>query len=396
MTAVVTSVHYRMTLALMHDLSDKGVRVVACYSGETVPFTVLSHAVNKRVQVPDNKSNPDAYVDTLYCVCEEIYRSEGEKPALMPVSTKDMELLSPQAVQDRFSEVCNMAMTSYDTLDFANNKLRIMELCERLGIDIPKTEHPSCREDFSGYSYPLIVKPVCGEKQGLRAGERYIVVNNPDEAVSAWEHFKTLCGETVVQSYLTGEVVAHTVVVRKGQILTGVTEGTIRTRFPNGGHPSYTYTMSDDICISTSRKLARELNLTGLFMFQYIRTKDGKLYMMEINCRVAGSYSVCRKAESSISYDWFAVSSGREPLCNNGKLGVYQYFFPSEVAYALEDVKAGNMKRALSELVTPFSPKSRDGLFELSDLRASIHYVTHYITERAHGYKGDSVPSVQK
>lgn len=392
MTAVVTDIRYRMTLALARDLSEHGIRVVGCYSG-TLPFIAKSKAIAHSVQIPDNYDRPEEYIQTLYRICQQIYNDEGDKPVLLPVSTRDMELLSAASVREMLGPVCKIAISDEATLDYANNKLRVMELCESLGISVPKTEHPKSAQDFYSYRYPLIVKPVCGEKQGLKAGERYIVTQTAEEAIKAYEHFVGLCGETVVQSYISGEIIAHTVVVQDGKIITGVVEGTKRTRFLDGGHPTLTYTCSDECCIEVSKVLARTLNLTGLFMFQYIRDSFGTLYMMEINCRMCGSYPVCRACRSSISYDWFAISAGNSPLSERGQLGVYHYFLPSEILFALEMLEKGKPLKAVHDLLVLLPRRNREGLFELSDLRASLAYLGHYVQEVCKGHRGSSVRS---
>lgn len=392
MIAVITDIRYRMTLALARDLHEHSIRVVGCYSG-IPPFTAKSKAIERSIQVPNNYDHPDEYVHALHQVCHQVFIDTGEKPILLPVSTRDMELLSAANARAMLASVCKIAISDEATLDYANNKLRVMELCESLDIPVPKTEHPTSAADFYSYRYPLIVKPVCGEKQGLKAGERYIVTQTAEEAIKAWEHFVGLCGETVVQSYITGEVIAHTVVIQDGKIITGVVEGTRRTRFLDGGHPTLTYTCSDECCIETSNVLAKTLNLTGLFMFQYIRSSSGTLYMMEINCRMCGSYPVCRASRSSISYDWFAVSAGISPLSNHGRLGVYHYFFPSEVLFAVEMLEKGKPLKAIHDLLVLLPPRNKEGLFELSDLRASLAYIGYYIREACKGSRGSSVRS---
>ena len=174
MTAVVTDANYRMTLSLLRDLFDRDIRVVACYAGDTLPFPAKSKAVAQAVRLPDGRAEPDAFLNALYETCAQLCQEEGEKPALIPVGTKTIELLCPEAVRERFSAVCGLTLASEESLETANNKAKLMALCEKLGIASPKTEHPCSRADFETYTYPLIVKPVCGEKQGLKAAERIL------------------------------------------------------------------------------------------------------------------------------------------------------------------------------------------------------------------------------
>ena len=112
MYAVVTDANYRMTLALERDLADRGIEVTTCYSSEQPPFPAWSRAVKHRVRVPDPRTKPAEYVQALYDVCAAITEEKREKPALLPVGTRTLELLSPAAVRERFDPVCGLAISS--------------------------------------------------------------------------------------------------------------------------------------------------------------------------------------------------------------------------------------------------------------------------------------------
>ena len=379
MTAVVTDANYRMTLPLLRDLADRHIRVVACYVGEHLPFPAKSKSVSKAVRLPDGKTEPDAFLDALYETCARVCQEEGKKPALIPTGTKSIELLCPESVRKRFSAVCGLTLASEESLEIANNKAKLMALCEELGIASPKTEHPSCREDFEGYSYPLIVKPVCGEKQGLKAGERYVIAHDPKTAADAWVHFGEICGETVVQAYLRGKECGFSAITKEGKIVTTTSETAIRMLPISGGPGTFYYTGTGDIYRPIAEKLVRELNFSGIIMFQIILTDDGTPYLMEINPRVWGYYPIVREAKSSFTYDWFAVSMGLQPLRENAKPGVYQYFLPSDAYRALQILKRGKVLEAVRHIGTWLRPRNHEAIFEWSDLSASLGYLSYYL-----------------
>lgn len=90
MTAIVTDAHYRMSVSLIRDLSDRGVRVVACEKASIKnPVGFASRGVLRCVRLPE-----DGYLDALLALCREILAQEGEKPALLPVGAKTLALLS--------------------------------------------------------------------------------------------------------------------------------------------------------------------------------------------------------------------------------------------------------------------------------------------------------------
>ena len=88
MTAIVTDAHYRMSVSLIRDLSDRGVRVVACEKTSIKnPVGFASNGVSRCVRLPE-----DGYLDALLALCREILAQEGEKPALLPVGAKTLAL----------------------------------------------------------------------------------------------------------------------------------------------------------------------------------------------------------------------------------------------------------------------------------------------------------------
>ncbi len=384
MYAVVTDANYRMTLSLERDLADRGIEVTACYSSEQPPFPARSRAVKHAVRVPDPNTMPDAYVQALYDICEAITKEHREKPALLPVGTRSLELLCPAVVRKRFAKVCGLAISSEESLTLANNKAALMVFCEGLGIPVPKTEHPQTREDFENYKYPMIVKPVCGEKQGLKAGERYIIAHDAKTAADAWEHFRSLCGETVVQKYIHGQEMGFSAVFDHGKMITTTSEVAVRMLPIAGGPGSFYHTLTGDFLRPIAQQLGEKLQFSGVIMFQFILGDSGELVLMEINPRVWGYYPIVREAESSFSYDWFAASLGLPTEGTPSKPDVYQYFLPSDAYRAFLVMKSGKIGQALLHIGTWLRPRNHEAIFELSDLRASLGYLGYYLKKSNH------------
>lgn len=102
MTAIVTDAHYRMSVSLIRDLSDRGVRVVACEKASIKnPVGICKPRRLRCVRLPE-----DGYLDALLALCRE-FAQEGEKPALLPVGAKTLALLSEH--RERFYPVAGLA-----------------------------------------------------------------------------------------------------------------------------------------------------------------------------------------------------------------------------------------------------------------------------------------------
>ena len=76
MTAIVTDAHYRMSVSLIRDLSDRGVRVVACEKASIKnPVGFASRGVLRCVRLPE-----EGYLDALLALCREIWRRREKSP----------------------------------------------------------------------------------------------------------------------------------------------------------------------------------------------------------------------------------------------------------------------------------------------------------------------------
>ena len=67
-----------------------------------------------------------------------------------------------------------------------------------LGIPVP------CEYDGTPESYPVVVKPHCGEKFGLKAADRYDVANNEAEFDAIMEKMQRYDPSPIVQQKITG------------------------------------------------------------------------------------------------------------------------------------------------------------------------------------------------
>ncbi len=77
MTAIVTDAHYRMSVSLIRDLADRGVRVVACEKASIKnPVGFASRGVLRCVRLPE-----EGYLDALLALCREIFAQEEKARA---------------------------------------------------------------------------------------------------------------------------------------------------------------------------------------------------------------------------------------------------------------------------------------------------------------------------
>ncbi|MEI3078578.1 MAG: hypothetical protein V8T00_04560 [Oscillospiraceae bacterium] len=236
MTAIVTDAHYRMSVSLIRDLSDRGVRVVACEKASIKnPVGFASRGVLRCVRLPE-----DGYLDALLALCREILAQEGEKPALLPVGAKTLALLSEH--RERFSPVAGLCIATPTQLALLNDKAAVSSLAQKLSVPVPENFERKSGENldafFSRVPLPCAVKPHCGETFGLTAAQRYRICRTKEALQEAFSHFQAITQEDpIVQEYLPGEAFGCSVLAKDGTVYRTICHHRLR-EYPVSGGPS--------------------------------------------------------------------------------------------------------------------------------------------------------------
>ena len=133
MTAIVTDAHYRMSVSLIRDLFDRGVRVAACEKASIeAPVGFASRGAAQCVRLPDEE-----YEAALLALCREVLEIEGEKPVLLPVGAKTLAMVSRS--RDAFSAVAGLCAATPSQLTLFNDKAAVSALAKTLGVPVPES-----------------------------------------------------------------------------------------------------------------------------------------------------------------------------------------------------------------------------------------------------------------
>ncbi len=372
MVALITDAHYRMSPALIRSLAKAGVRV---YTSEKENFSSLPGARSKYGY--DHFTLPEeGYEDALYELLERLGKEHHCKPALLPVGAATLRLISKNA--ERFSTVAGICVADSDTLALLNSKQQLHQLAATLEIPLPR----NFEGDFDTFSYPCVVKPVCGEKYGLPAEARYRICHTPQEARAAYEHFQSCTEEPpLVQEYLPGGGIGCSVIAEKGVILAHIGHRRIREYPISGGPSSCCIAEEHPLLLQWAEKLVAATHFSGLAMFEFKEDASGNPRLLECNPRIWGSFPLTHTAQSTLPYCWFAAAWNQGnptqaiPLPTNQFLaGKKMTFFPSDLMAGLGYLKKKEPRRALSALIDLLNPRVRDGVFQWSDPAPAFAY----------------------
>ena len=380
MTAIVTDVHYRMSLALIRDLARAGVQVICCERADVpAPLGFTSKYTARWVTLP-----AEGYLEALRDLCARVSREEGENPALLPVGAATLALLSDDRA--RFDPVCGLLIPTPGQLDTFNSKAAVAALGEELGVPTPRqftlAEGESLPDFFARVPLPCVVKPLCGEKFGLSAAQRYVIVTTAAQGIAAYEKFRSLTGEApLVQEYLPGGALGCSVLAREGEVFSSLCHRRLREYPVSGGPSACCERISRPDLEDCAARLVKKTGYSGLAMFEFKEDAAGDPRLLEVNPRVWGTFPLTRVSRSGIPLLWCAASwnagnSGREvplPQCPE-PLSRKMNFFPSDLLSGLGYLKKGKPGKALGALVDLLNPAVRDGLWEWGDPKPGLMY----------------------
>ena len=161
MYIVVTDCEYRAAVSLVQALGEAGHTLILCHSRDMAidppafhsRYAAACHEIDAKVGEP-------AYLDALEAIC----RACPEIPVLLPAGAKTTALIAHE--QARFDRFAKTLVAPADVLDAANDKETVQRVAAGIGVPTPKT--------YTGTpdAFPVIVKPRCGEKLGLKAEKR--------------------------------------------------------------------------------------------------------------------------------------------------------------------------------------------------------------------------------
>lgn len=375
MTAIVTDVKYRMALSLIRDLADHHIPVIACHSGPGRPYAFDSKGVTRTVLLPDAQTEPDRFLQELADLC----RSCAEPPVVLPVGAKTLGLLCSGQGRAALDGLCRTCLPDADALDLANDKARLAELARRLRVPVPEEYFPADDAAFDALPYPVVLKPTCGEKQGLSAEQRYVIARDAQTARKAYAAFTFDGQPPVVQQYIAGGGIGYSVLAKGGKIMGSICHKRIR-EYPLSGGPSTCCTVIDGSFVAEhARNLVKALNFTGLAMIEFKLDEQGNPFLLEINPRLWGTFPLTRASNSSMGYDWYALAAGLPAEQRPALVGTRMYYLLSDVRRAAAALKKGRMGEVLSSVGDWLLPRAKEAIWEWRDPKASKNYLLSYL-----------------
>ncbi|MBD5084885.1 MAG: ATP-grasp domain-containing protein [Clostridiales bacterium] len=294
-TAVVTDGKYRTSIAAVRALGRAGYRVIVTQTrGDSAlePPVFSSRYVSESRWLDGAAAGPD-YPDKLY----ELLRSY-DHPVLFCAGAVTLNAVAKQ--RERFEQVCDFLIASPEALDALNDKETIHRRCEELGIPVPK------QYDGEPEGWPVIIKPHCGEKFGLKAKDRYAIANNSEEYAAKRAAMAKYDPNPIVQQKVDGQGAGASLLLdRDGRLISAICHRRIREYPAAGGPSTCCESFYDAHMIDSAYRLLSSFGFVGMAMVEFKGA-----YVLEVNPRVWGSFPMTERAGSPFVSRYAQAAAG--------------------------------------------------------------------------------------
>jgi hypothetical protein len=257
--------------------------------------------------------NPEKYAKSLSKII-----ADYEIDLFFPVNSVEMDAVLSRG--ERFGKSLSY-WGDYASFQTLNDKNRLMQLCQRCRIKVPR-----CFEDFEEAAFPLVIKP---KVSASAKGVKYFSDANSFEKYRK----KADLGNFLMQEYIKGVGVGYSVFAVAGEIRFGYGHKRLAEYPINGGSSMYRDSYEDQRMAEVAGRIIKETCWSGFAMFEFKLTEDNELYLIEVNPRIWGSIN--QGLQNGVNY--FSVLLGTEDITAKRKINTYfsPFVYLSFCLYAL-------------------------------------------------------------
>ncbi len=334
-TVVVTDGKYRSSIAAVRALGRAGWRVVVTQTRADCPQDppVFSSRYAAECRWIDGGAADPDYPEKLL----ELLKGYGH-PVLLCVGAVTLNTVSKE--RDRFAPVCDFLIAPPDVLDRLNDKAAVHRRCEELGIPVPR------QYDGAPDAFPVIVKPHCGEKIGLKARDRYAVAHDQAEYEAKLAAMAAYDPHPIVQEKVSGPGMGASLLLdREGRLISAICHRRLREYPPSGGPSTCCVSIYDEAMIDSACRLLRSFDFTGLAMVEFKGSR-----VLEVNPRVWGSFPMTDRAGSPFICRYAQAAAGErlEYAPRDYRTGVRMRFTLNDAVAALSYLRHGQPRQFFS------------------------------------------------
>jgi D-aspartate ligase len=289
--AVILPGHSPIALTAIRSLGRKNIPVYTAFPknelGNIFYPIVKSSRFIKEGFYFDDKNEPERRADAYLDIAKII----GGKPVLIPVTDKDMIIVSQ--FREKLKERYQLLMPDHKLLDILLKKNKFHHLAAEHNLPIPRTYSINNYEELINAAdeirYPCIVKPDWRqEKWHLQFGrQKVVVLYNKDELIATYEMLKDFSGEIFLQEIIDGKeeniYCSFTFLDENSEPLDMFVCRKLRQSPPYFGNTAMAESIDAPQVVELSKKIFKTLNLVGYVSIEFKKDpEDGNLKIIEV------------------------------------------------------------------------------------------------------------------
>ena len=289
MRILVTDGNSRAALAITRSLGKAGHTVIV---GSTSIRSLAgsSKYCKSRICYPD----PDRYNGTFISYIADYVEHESVD-VLLPVT--DITTMTIGANRMRIPAFCALPFPEIDTVRMVADKAAMMQLAEKLSVDIPQSttidNYADIGEINHGLRYPIVIKPFKSRVQ-VDGGWLYTGVTYAHDAHELECILKDLDPRifpVLLQEKIIGPGMGVCICAHHGNMIAAFSHRRLREKPPSGGVSVLRESVPlDPLALEFSEHMLHELKWHGVAMVEFKQdVRDGRPKLMEINGRFWGS-----------------------------------------------------------------------------------------------------------
>jgi len=337
---LITDGHWRKSLAAVRALGKMGLRVTVGESSR-IMTAAFSRYCDRVVVYPSPLIKPSEFLTFLS------QKLSGENyQMLLPMEEETMVLISQHHAD--FSQKTYVPIVSYEKLQVARRKDKILRLAEKLGIPIPRTWYVENLSQLDrlkmSLPYPVVIKP--------KISSGAIGISYPKNPEELMEQYKT-----VHQSFpypLIQERIPHEgsgfgasfLLDEMGKVRASFVHKRLREYPVTGGASTLRESVRRDDIRDMALALLKGLNWFGVAMVEFkVDPRDGIPKLMEVNPRFWGSLSLAIEAGVNFPYLLYLMSRGEKfkPV-EHYQIGKRcRWLLPGDILHFIHNPRRGNL-----------------------------------------------------
>lgn len=254
---------------------------VLCHPSESSPHA-YSQFVTKRIPFDGWAGPRDERVKKLLSLLE--YESVD---LIIPISDEDAHLLALCKMHS--PEINSIISPGLKNIELARERDKTADFCREHDITMPESYIVSNQEELKQalerIGFPAILK------SSYSVGTRGVRIIRSDQDASKIGNFMNDGKALQVQKFIEGDFVGSSGFSWKGKLL-GSFSFRVDYQFSMGGTPPYSFYESSKAPVKILEKIAQITEWTGGVDLDFIRDKQGDLYLLEINPRLSGTINL--------------------------------------------------------------------------------------------------------